>query len=86
VLEVQDNLLHVKISRSVEANKHRSLTFPFTIGSRVCLTTLHRCNEYKAKGEKCVAKFMPHYDGPYSTSPGLRLSISSPLARLWARP
>lgn len=66
VLEAQDNLLHAKISQSVESNKHRSLDFPFTIGSHICLTTLHRCNEYKAKGEKRVTKFMPWYDGPYT--------------------
>ena len=66
VLEAQDNLLCAKISQSVEANKHRSLTFPFAVGSRVRLTTLHRRNEYKAKGEKRVAKFMPRYDGPYT--------------------
>ena len=66
VSEAQDNLLRAKISQSVEANKHRSLTFPFAIGSRVRLTTLHCRNEYKAKGEKRVAKFMPRYDGPYT--------------------
>lgn len=66
VSEAQDNLLRAKISQSVEANKHRSLTFPFAIGSHVRLTTLHRRNEYKAKGEKRVAKFMPRYDGPYT--------------------
>jgi hypothetical protein len=63
VSEAQDNLLHAKISQSLEANKHCSLTFPFTIGSCVRLTTLHRRNEYKAEGEKYVAKFMPRYDG-----------------------
>lgn len=35
VLEAQDNLLRAKISQAVQANKHRTLTFPFTIGSRV---------------------------------------------------
>ena len=66
VLEAQDNLLQAKISQSVKANKHHSLIFPFTVGSRIRLTTLHRRNEYKAKGEKRVAKFMPHFDGPYT--------------------
>ena len=66
VAEAQDNLLQTKISQSVEANPHRSLNFPFSVGSRVRLTTLHRRNEYKAKGEKHVAKFMPCYDGPYT--------------------
>ena len=35
VLEAQDNLLKAKISQSVQANKHRKLKFPFTIGSQV---------------------------------------------------
>ncbi|KAF8222393.1 hypothetical protein L208DRAFT_1523759 [Tricholoma matsutake] len=26
---------------------------------------LHRCQDYKAKDEKQVTKFMPRYDGPY---------------------
>ena len=66
VFEAQDNLLHAKITQAFESNKNRSLDFPFTIGSRVRLTTLHRRNEYKSKGEKRVAKFMPRYDGPYT--------------------
>ena len=66
VLEAQDNLLRAKISQSVKANKHHSMIFPFTVGSRVRLTTLHRRNEYKVKGEKRIAKFMPRFDGPYT--------------------
>lgn len=66
VFEVQDNLLRAKISQSVQSNKHRSLKFPFRVGSRVRLSTSHRRNEYKAKGEKRVAKFMPRYDSPYT--------------------
>ena len=66
VLEAQDNLLRAKISQAVQENKHRTLTFPFTIGSRVRLSTLHRRKEYKTKGEKRVAKFMLRYDGPYT--------------------
>ena len=66
VLEAQDNLLKAKLSQAVNANKHRTMSFPFTVGSRVRLSTLHRRREYKAKGEKHVAKFMPRYDGPYT--------------------
>ena len=66
VLEAQDNLLQAKISQSVKVNKHCSLIFPFTVGSHVRLTTLHRQNKYKAKGEKHLAKFMPRFDGPYT--------------------
>jgi len=66
VLEAQDNLLKAKILQSTQSNKHRTLKFPFKIGSRVRLSTLHRRNDYKTKDEKRVAKFMPHYDGPYT--------------------
>lgn len=65
-MEAQDNLLHAKLSQSVETNKHHSLIFPFAISSHVWLMVLHQCNEYKAKGEKQVAKFMPCYDNPYT--------------------
>ena len=66
VFKAQDNLLKAKLSQAVNANKNRTLTFPFTVGSRVRLSTVHRRKEYKAKGEKHVAKFMPRYDGPYT--------------------
>lgn len=66
VLEAQDNLLRSKISQAVESNKHRSLDFPFNIGSCIRITTLHQRNEYKVKGKKRVAKFMLRYDGPYT--------------------
>jgi len=29
------------------------------------LSTLHHCQQFKKEGEKQVAKFFPHYDGPY---------------------
>jgi hypothetical protein len=66
VLEAQDNLLKAKIAQSVQANKHCMLSFLFSIGLHVRLSTLHRHNEFKAKGEKHVTKFMPQYDGPYN--------------------
>jgi len=66
VAEAQDSLLHAKITQAIESNKDCSLNFPFPIGSHIWLTTLHQCNEYKAKGEKHVAKFMLHCDSPYT--------------------
>ena len=65
-MEAQDNLLRAKISQAAQANKTRTLTFPFAVGGRVHLTMLHRRHEYQGSGEKCVAKFMPQYDGPYT--------------------
>jgi len=65
-MEAQDNLLRAKISQAAQANKTRTLMFPFVIGGRARLSTLHRRHKYKAAGEKCVAKFMPRFDGPYT--------------------
>jgi len=66
MLEVQDNLLKAKISQSLQANKQHLLSFPFSIGSRVHLSTLHQRKEYTAKGEQHVARFMPCFNGPYT--------------------
>jgi len=66
VFKAQGNLLKAKLSQAVQANKQCTLTFPFVTGSHVQLSTLHQRKEYKAKGEKHMAKFMPHYDGPYT--------------------
>jgi hypothetical protein len=65
-MEAQDNLLRSKISQAAQANKSRTLTFPFSVGGRVRLMTLHRHHEYQGSGDKRVTKFMPQYDGPYT--------------------
>ena len=65
VWEAQDNMFKAKISQAEQANKHRLLTFPFHVGQRVRLSTLHRRRDYKSKDEKRVVKFMPRFDGPY---------------------
>ena len=65
VWEAQDNMIKAKVSQAEQANKHRSLTFPFRVGQRVRLSTLHRRREYKSRDEKRVVKFMPRFDGPY---------------------
>jgi hypothetical protein len=41
------------------------MEFPFEIGQRVRLSTLHSRRDYKSKDEKRVVKFMPRFDGPY---------------------
>jgi hypothetical protein len=65
VEEAKDNLLQAKIFQSHYANQHHDKELTYSVGDKVMLSTLHRWNEYKRKGEKCVAKFFPHYDGPY---------------------
>ena len=66
VFEAQDNLITSKISQAFQANKSRSLTFPFHIGDRVVLSTLHRRHEIKAGDHNRVAKFMPRFDSPFT--------------------
>ena len=65
VMEAQDNLLRAKVAQAAQANKSRTLIFPYTIGQRVRLSTKNRRREYKAKDEKRVAKFMARFSGPY---------------------
>jgi hypothetical protein len=65
VWEAQDNMFKSKISQAQQANKHRLMDFPFKVGQRVRLSTLHRRRDYKSKDEKRVVKFMPRFDGPY---------------------
>ena len=65
VWEAQDNMIKAKISQAHHANKTRSMDFPFQVGQRVRLSTLHRRREYKSRDQKRVVKFMPRFDGPY---------------------
>jgi hypothetical protein len=68
VEEAKDNLLQAKIFQSHYANQHRGADPKYAVGDKVMLSTLHRRNEYKKKGEKRVAKFFPRYDGPYTVT------------------
>ena len=65
-MEAQDNLLCAKISQAVQANKFHTLTFPFSVGGRVQLSTLHCCHKFQGLGEKHIMKFMPRFDGLYA--------------------
>jgi hypothetical protein len=65
VAEAKDNLIQAKIFQTHYANQNRSPDLPFKIDDHVMLSTLHRRQEYKKKGEKRAAKFFPRYDGPY---------------------
>jgi hypothetical protein len=66
VAEAKDNLFQAKVSQTFYANQNRSPKIPFKIGDKVMLSTLHRRQEFKKKGEKRAAKFFPRYDGPYN--------------------
>jgi hypothetical protein len=65
VLKAQDNLLTAKVVQATAVNSHRTFRPIFNVGDHVWLSTQNCCHEYKAKGEKHVAKLMPRFDGPY---------------------
>ena len=62
IADARDNLLLAKISQSHFANPKRSEHIDYTIGDKVMLSTLHRCKDYKNKGQHRAAKFMPRFD------------------------
>jgi hypothetical protein len=66
LLEAQDNLITTKAAQASQTNKHCAKTIVFKIGDHVLLTTKHQRREYMQKGDNCIAKFMPQYDGPYT--------------------
>jgi len=66
--KAKDALLHAKVTQAHFANADRGREVVYAIGDLVMLSTLHRRNEYKKKGEKCVAKFFPHFDGPFKVT------------------
>ncbi|TFY79076.1 hypothetical protein EWM64_g4937 [Hericium alpestre] len=61
-----DTLCAAKVDQAAFANRHCSAKIPYTVGDRVLLSTFHRCRDFKAADPRCVAKFMPRYDGPYT--------------------
>lgn len=65
VADARDNLILSKISQSHYANSSRKNDFTYNIGDRIMLSTLNRRRDYKLKGHKRAAKFMPRFDGPY---------------------
>jgi hypothetical protein len=66
VQEAQDNLLAAKIRQAYHANTHRAPEVVYKAGDLVMLSTSNRRRNYKRKGKKRAAKFMPRHDGPYT--------------------
>ena len=64
VLQAQDNLLQAKVLQAFQVNKQCGPEVKYSVGDKVMLTTLHRCNKYKQKDKLRMAKFMPQQDSP----------------------
>lgn len=65
VAEAKDNLLAAKVGQAHATNASRGKEVIYVVGDRVMLSTFNRRRDYKRKGEKRAAKFMPRWDGPY---------------------
>jgi hypothetical protein len=65
VHEAQDNLLAAKTCQAYHANQHCGKEIVYEVGQMVMLSMENRRWNYKQKGKKRVAKFMPQNDGPY---------------------
>src|ERR1700734_2093241 len=65
VNKAKDNLFQAKVFQAHFMNGHQAAEDIYSNGDHVMLSTLHRHQEYKKKGAKCVAKFFPCFDSPY---------------------
>lgn len=65
VREARDNLTLAKVIQAYQSDKVRGPCELFKAGDWVMLSTWHRREIFKKSGEKRVAKFFPHFDGPY---------------------
>ena len=66
VADARDNLLLAKLAQAHHTSSSRGKEIIYNVGDKVMLSTFHRRNEYKRKGERRVAKFFPRWDGPYT--------------------
>ena len=58
-------LITSKLTQADATNQHHAAERPYTIGDHIYLSTIHHQHNFKAAGQTHVAKFMPHFNGPY---------------------
>jgi hypothetical protein len=66
VADTHDALLVSKIAQAHSANAHRNNEPTFNVGDHVYLSTAHQRQEYLNGNNKCITKFMPRFDRPYT--------------------
>ncbi|KIJ43418.1 hypothetical protein M422DRAFT_253298 [Sphaerobolus stellatus SS14] len=66
ICKAHDCLLAAKIRWAYHANLHQGPEEVYAVRDLVMLSTEHCQHNYKCKGKKHVAKFMPRHDGPYT--------------------
>ncbi len=65
-MEAADNLLTTKVSQAFHANSTRATHFPFKHGDKVLLSTTHHWHTHHGTATTRTAKFLPHFDRPYT--------------------
>ena len=68
VVEAKDILLAAKTAQAKFTNHHCADEDIFHADNRVMLSTEHQHREYIQAKSSCVAKFMPHFDGPFNVT------------------
>ena len=66
VTDAKDNLLLAKTVQAAHANKSDGCEIVYQPSDKVMLSTFHRHQDYKHKGDDHAAKFFPRWDGPYT--------------------
>lgn len=62
----KDSLLAAKIHQAHKVNKDWSADPAYQVGGKVLLAMAHQWRDYMQAKDRQVAKFMPHYNGPYN--------------------
>jgi hypothetical protein len=66
VAEAKDTLIGAKVMQAFFANKNCGHKDTYCVNNRVILATLHCHRKFKAGNKSRVAKFFPHWDGPFT--------------------
>ena len=66
VADAKDNLLLAKVAQAHYVKPSCADKIVYKVGNKVMLSTFHRRQEYKQRGEKRVVKFFPWWDGPFT--------------------
>ncbi|KNZ78894.1 hypothetical protein J132_09140 [Termitomyces sp. J132] len=64
-MTAQDNLQQAKIQQVAQAHRTCVNDLDFRVGNCMLVSTQDQQWQYKRRGSKQVAKFMPCYDGPF---------------------
>ena len=66
IADAKDNLIQAKAIQATYAKRSHSQEVVYQLGDKVMLSTFHRHRDFKQKGDDCVARFFPRWDGPYT--------------------